>query len=131
MTIDLVDYVNRLLGTPYTADFRCWDLVRKVQADLFKRDLPSVPADIVSALAIFKAFDKHEERKRWQKVDMPSHGAIVLIGGGAREHHAGVYLDLERGGVLHTEPHIGVQFEPWAHLTARAPTTNIYEIIIT
>ena len=88
MTIDLVDYVNRLLGTPYTADFRCWDLVRKVQADLFKRDLPSVPADIVSALAIFKAFDKHEERKRWQKVDMPSHGAIVLIGGGAREHHA-------------------------------------------
>lgn len=124
-----VDYVNRLLGRPYTPDFRCWDLVRLVQAHLFNRALPSVPQDIETPKAMMREFDRHAEKANWRRADRPSEGAIILMGGARREHHAGVYLSVNRGGVIHTLPDSGVQFEPWRDLIARCGIVNIYEPI--
>lgn len=127
--ICLSDYINRLIGRPYTPDFRCWDLVRLVQADLFNRDLPSVPADITSPRAMMREFEHHAEKAKWSLSEMPSQGCIILMGGARREHHAGVYLEVNRGGVIHTLPTTGVQFEPWRDVVARCGTVNIYEPI--
>lgn len=122
-------YVQSLLGRAYTPDFRCWDLVKQVERDLFGRAVPSIASDIETPRQILRTFECHPERARWRLSDNPSSGSIVLMGGARREHHAGVYLDIDRCGVLHTLPDHGVIYEPWRDILARCGIVNIYQFI--
>lgn len=61
-----------------------------------------------------RAFHGHEERRRWRATSLPVGGAIVLMhrpGTGARAIHAGTYLALDGGGVLHVDDPHGVVFD--------------------
>lgn len=125
---DPATYVSALQGRPWSIEAHCWDLVRQVQRDLFGRDLPAVLiADRLNARDLVRIFHAHDERARWQPVAKPAHGAIVLMhrpGAHARAIHAGVYLDLDGGGVLHADEDAGVTFDGAAELHLRGWRTE-------
>ncbi|MGX1786833.1 hypothetical protein ACWIGM_08860 [Bosea sp. NPDC055332] len=65
--------------------------------------------------------DKHPG---WQRAESPKHGAVVFMtraGHGPERSaiHAGVYLALDGGGILHTDDPHGVVFESFSELKAR------------
>lgn len=115
MRPDPAAYVTVLQGRPWSPDWHCWSLVRDVQRDLFGRDLPPVLIEEkLTARELVKAFHGHEERARWREIGSPVHGAIVLMhrpGTHARAIHAGVFLDLDGGGILHADEEAGVTFD--------------------
>ena len=116
-------YVSAIQGRPWSPEQHCWDLCREVQRDLFGRDLPAVViADKPTALELVRAFHGHPERQNWRETDRRIHGAIALMhrpGAHARAAHAGVYLDLDEGGVLHVDDPHGVTFDSMLDLGVR------------
>jgi hypothetical protein len=122
-------YVDALIGKPWQGDgLHCWALVRQVQRDLFGLELPPVidaaPQDPREAMNHFAG---HEERARWAEAAAPIDGAIMLASRartGRRSCHAGVYLALGRGDVIHVDAPHGVVFDDLTVLAVRrrAPT---------
>lgn len=116
MPPDHAAYVSALQGRPWTPEQNCWALVRDVQRDLFGRDLPAFEIqDRLTARELVRAFGQYpEERQRWVQVAIPQDGAIVLMhrnGAHARAIHAGVFLGLDGGGILHVDEPQGVAYE--------------------
>ena len=128
--LDPAAYVSALQGRPWSVDAHCWNLVRDVQRDLFGRDLaPVLLADRLDARELVRAFNDHPERARWQEITGPMNGAIVLMhrqGAHARAIHAGVYLDLDGGGVLHADEEAGVTFDDPVSLQMRNWRVEFY-----
>lgn len=126
-TTDPAKYVDDLINRPVAAAFSCWRLVIEVQRGLFGRELPSL-LDVVRRGAAgpvenARQFAGHPERARWQESDYPVNGAVVLMRQsganlGAFEH-AGVYVDLDGGGVLHSDQPHGVVFDTLPMLAVR------------
>lgn len=121
-------YVSDLINEPWTRDARhCWRLVCEVQRDLFGRALPDVlhTAPIGGAGRRVKAdlFGGHPERALWRET-APINGAVALMRRSAAQEqffiHAGVFLDLDRGGVLHTDHPHGVVFDNLIQLKFRS-----------
>jgi len=112
--IDIEAYIARRIGEPWAHDdLHCWELVRQAQRDLFGRELPIVAAELaLDRRAKIEAFETHPENARWRRVEKPEHGAIVKMArpGGAthRDVHAGVFLALRGGSVLHVDKPQGV-----------------------
>lgn len=110
-------YISALINQPWARDGRhCWRLVREVQRDLFGRKLPVVldmaPLGAAGARLKARLFRDHPERQRWREIHEPEHGAIAILRGQTGyEQHAGVYLDFDCGGVLHTDTPFGVVFD--------------------
>ncbi|SEE59484.1 hypothetical protein SAMN05519104_6662 [Rhizobiales bacterium GAS188] len=122
--LDRAAYVDALIGAPWQGDgLHCWALVRQVQRDLFGRELPAVlnaaPEDPREAMRLFAS---HHERGRWLEVQRPIDGAIMLASRaltGRRSCHAGVYLAIGQGGVLHVDAPHGVVLDDLMILAAR------------
>lgn len=113
--IDAADYVARLLNQPYDpVGQHCWAVTCRAQLDLFGRILPPVldvaPQDREGARAVQAMFRDHPERQRWREISEPVHGALVLMHKPLHDH-AGTYLKLGTGGILHSEPTCGVVFD--------------------
>ncbi|NEU15031.1 glycoside hydrolase [Methylobacterium sp. BTF04] len=123
-------YVSARQGSPYTATEHCWNLVRETQRDLFGRDVPAVLIEgALNARELVRAFHGHTERQNWREVGQPQNGAIVLMhkpGAHARAIHAGTYLNLDLGGVFHTDEDHGVTFDSLFELTVRNWRTEFY-----
>lgn len=127
--IDAAAYVSERQGRPYSETEHCWRLVEHTQRDLFGEELPSVDLAGMDLRALAKAFHGHPERQRWVQVARPTHGAIVLMhrpGAFARAIHAGVYLDLDGGGVFHTDEHHGVCFDTLLEIALRNWRAEFY-----
>lgn len=121
--MDAATYVSARQGRPYTSEEHCWWLVRETQRDLFGRGVPAVTiADGLGPRELVRAFHGHPERRNWEEIRIPAHGAIVLMhrpGAHARAIHAGTYLDLDLGGVFHTDEEHGVTFDALLDLQLR------------
>lgn len=121
--MDRIEYIGDLIGQHYSAEQNCWWLVREVQRDLYGRELPVVDVgEHINARVLVRAFHNHPERERWYQVTTPVDGAIVLMhrpGTHARAIHSGVYLDLDNGGVLHTDTDHGVTFDAMFDIALR------------
>lgn len=123
---DVGAYVSRLINQPWARDGRhCWQMVREVQRDLFGRELPVVvevaPVGSEGLHAKHKLFSTHAELANWREVATPTHGAVAIMSRGVLTMftHAGVYLEIDGGGILHTAaPHGGV-FDSLLELHAR------------
>lgn len=125
---DAALYVSGLINQPWAKDGRhCWRLVIEVQRDLFGRELPSVmdvaPTGSEGRRLKPKLFAEHDEVGRWREVILPEHGAIALMHlVSLPPHaliHAGVYLALDGGGVVHCDHPQGVVFDSLTELRVR------------
>jgi cell wall-associated NlpC family hydrolase len=114
-------WASQYIGLPYHPQgagpnaFHCWSFVRHVQKQRFDRDLPEVP-NPEKILGVAKAFRDHSERERWQGVEKPEEGDCVLLCQSRHPVHVGIWLEADRGGVLHCEESKGVVFQDRALL---------------
>jgi hypothetical protein len=125
-TIDVGAYVTRLINQPWARDGRhCWQLVREVQRDLFGRELPVIvdvaPVGTDGLREKHRLFSTHAELANWREVSTPTHGAVAIMSRGVSTMftHAGVFLDVDGGGVLHTSAPHGCVFDSLLDLSAR------------
>lgn len=133
--IDATSFVNGMIGRPYEAQgLHCWALTRQCQREVFGRELPVILAAPDSLLAKVRLMRRRHDYEGWTVADGPRHGAVVFLtrnGHGAEKGacHAGTWLDLEGGGLLHVDDPQGVAFDPltvlkvrnWADLSFHVP----------
>ena len=114
--MDRAVYLNGLLATPYDkAERNCWWFLRKVQRELYGRDLPEIPdgALDMSGRERNALLQAHPALNRWRCVDTPADGAMALLSKPTLFHCGVVIGSLD---ILHTdEPH-GVVLDPILHL---------------
>ena len=111
-------------GAQGPEEFDCWSFLRWVERTQFGRELaeivvpePPVGMSIVAAFA--QAFAAHsEEWAKWRPTPAPVEGDAVAMSKGRRIHHVGVWIDADRGGVLHCLEGAGVILSPVAALRA-------------
>jgi hypothetical protein len=118
-------FVAAHIGLPYAANgLHCWELTRRCQGEVFGRELPPVlvaperRAELVGMMAL------RHDYPGWRRVEAPVHGAVVFLTRFGHDVskaacHAGTWLDLDGGGVLHTDEVHGVVFETLTELAAR------------
>lgn len=109
-------YLDALIGQPWKRDgLHCWTLTRKVVWDLFGVVVPEVLHAPNGRRTKAAMFADAPERADWIETASPDVWAIALMHrrGAPPEliEHAGVYLDLDGGGVLHTDESHGVVFD--------------------
>lgn len=123
--MDAASYVSDRIGLPYSAtDLHCWELTRLTQWDLFSRLTPVVAIEEGGdhhMLILARQFAQNPARKLWEPVGAPEHGAIALMSrpGRLTAIHCGTFLDLDGGGVFHTDHDHGVAFDGLLEIAIR------------
>jgi hypothetical protein len=110
-------YITDLMVLPWDpVQMNCWVFTRKVVLELFGVDLPT--SDVAPHKRHTKslAFATHPERSNWtQTVAGMTEWAVALMHRRGQHpdfiEHAGVYLNLDGGGVLHMDDLHGVVFD--------------------
>lgn len=114
----MIEFVNSLINKPYRVGasgpdyYDCWGLVKKIQLELFNRELPEISQspDKLKNLMLF--VKEHEARNQWKVAEKNFvHGQLVEMSKTQNPFHIGVYLDFDGGGVLHALDKIGVCFD--------------------
>lgn len=123
--LDAEAFVGGLIGCAYEpAGLHCWELVRQCQAQVFGRELPPVLVAPERMRDLVGMMDLRHSYAGWREVEAPAHGAVVFMTRHGHEVakaacHAGVWLALDGGGILHTDAPHGVVFESMPELVAR------------
>ena len=121
-----VPYIGRpwRRGAQGPEEFDCWSFVRWVERERFGRDLaeiivPEPPPGASRVGAYARAFAAHpEEWAKWRPTSTPAEGDAVAMSKGREIHHVGLWIDADRGGILHCLDEIGVILSPVAALRA-------------
>jgi hypothetical protein len=128
--MDPAEFIESVYGGKWSTTAHCWDLVRRGQREVLGREVPEVLiSDKLEARALVRMFEDHPERMRWIRVNIPENGAIVLMNKGGRHGraiHAGIYFDLDGGGILHVDDPHGVVFEDALAIQLRGWTCDFY-----
>lgn len=125
MGSDPAAFVNSVIGKPYDPiGLHCWELTRRCQSEVFGRALPAVLAAPDSKLALARLMSRRHAYQGWREASQPEHGAVVFLtrkghGPSRAAVHAGTWLALDGGGLLHTDDPHGVAFETLPELSAR------------
>lgn len=126
--MDPSQFINAHVGLAYEREgLHCWELCRRVQEAVYGRTLPVIGCpDTLRDIA--RQFAVHPERERWVEVQAPVDGALVMLNrtGTRRDWHAGVYMAVDRGGILHTDAPHGAIFERLSALHARGWHPTFY-----
>lgn len=118
-------FIGDVIGKVYEpAGLHCWELVRQCQRAVFNRELPPVLVAPERRRELVEMMSLRDSYPGWREVGGPAHGAVVFMTRHGHEVskaacHAGVWLELDGGGVLHTDAPHGVVFESVPELTAR------------
>lgn len=139
------EYIMYLAAQDYHGtDMNCWFLVQNIQAYVYGVIMDVVlhtDEGIVVPGSKERAylFNKHPERKLWQRAEAPTDGAIILTARRATPpdyyQHAGVYVAIDEGFIVHFDEHHGVALDPvWMfkefrnwnepHYFVRKPSAN-------
>lgn len=115
-------WATPLIGKPWRYgaqgpdEFDCWGFVRFVQREYYEVNLPDVLVPDTWP-AVRKLLEHHEEHKRWNKVEAPDDGDIVMMARNKIPVHVGIALRANNTqGVLHCFEPSGVVFQPYASL---------------
>lgn len=124
MVDDLGPYITRLIGQPWERrGLHCWALVEKIQKERFDRAAPQGPAVAPGRDRRRELMAVDAEPLGWTESTEPQHGAIVRmyrVGGNPADlEHAGVYLAVDGGIVLHTDDPHGVVADTLLELRTR------------
>lgn len=112
-----IRFVNRVIGLPWLAGatgpgaYCCWGLAQVCEQEVFARDIPMVEINEYSALSIKRAMRTHPLWTTWRPHADPRHGDVVKMFRPTIPDHIGVYLNIERGGILHSARGDGVRFD--------------------
>jgi hypothetical protein len=118
-------FVEDVIGRAYEpAGLHCWELVRACQAAVFGRALPPVLVAPERKRELVEMMSLRHSYHGWNQIESPAHGAVVFMTRNGHDIskaacHAGVWLDLDGGGLLHTDDPHGVVFESLPELSAR------------
>jgi hypothetical protein len=113
MTYDLSKYI----GQDWQKEKDCWYWFRKIQAELFSRDVTQALVDHSSWVALIKSAadimtGDIEERFGWKRVVMPKSGDAIFMSLRTVPHHVGtVIMERERLHVIHALENAGVIYD--------------------
>lgn len=124
MVGNLYTYVQSLVGQPWERHgLHCWSLVERVQWEVFGREVPLGPAGVPVRQKRRELFSADAKQFGWKEVPAPEHGAVVRmyrVGGNPADlEHAGVYLAIDGGLILHTDAPHGVVLDSLVALKVR------------
>lgn len=123
--VSAADFAGGLIGRAYEpAGLHCWELVRQCQAVVFGRALPPVLVAPERRRELVEMMGLRHAYPGWRQIETPADGAVVFMTRHGHEVakaacHAGVFLALDGGGVLHTDAPHGVVFDSVPELQAR------------
>lgn len=84
-------HLAQYLGRPWKDDSNCWEFVREVCKAEKGEDLPDHPAEALKAIGT-----------GWTLLETPEHLCVVAMKlNSSSFRHAGIYLDMDGGVVLH------------------------------
>lgn len=90
-------------GAAGPGSYDCWGLMRAVAKNELGLELPAIEPDLYEVRALARAFDAAEERKtQWVPIDKPQEFDCVLLGRSTAVVHAGIYVPIDGGSVLHS-----------------------------
>ncbi len=107
-------FANAWIGRPFVWDGRtergvdCWGLVWRLHFDCLGIELPDWHKGAQNRGWIARTLAAERESPRWQSLDGPEPGCMVLALPAGRPAHVGIFW---RGRVLHADLNRGVIFE--------------------
>jgi cell wall-associated NlpC family hydrolase len=105
-------WATQYIGLPWVAGqdgpdaFDCWGFFRHVQRVQFGREVPAVEVRSLHAGAVRQTLKEHKYLG-WARVENPREGDAVLMPR-FDEVHIGIWLEVNKGGVLHCARGFGV-----------------------
>lgn len=117
--IDRAAFLAGLIGRRWSPEYSCWHHAKRIQRELFGRDLPDVVLPEHPGWRwMIETIEGHPERQRWREAVPPApglisaaDGALVAMGRADRAAHIGVWLAPERL-VSHCDESSGSRFDP-------------------
>jgi hypothetical protein len=124
MDTNQIDYIQRLIGQPWERrGLHCWALVRDVQSNVYGREIPDGPMGVPTRSKRRELLSRDAKPFGWREVTGPQDGAVVRmhhLGGNPNDlEHAGVWIDVDGGRVLHTDNPHGVVADTLAEIHLR------------
>ncbi|MBO5038085.1 MAG: C40 family peptidase [Alphaproteobacteria bacterium] len=113
----MTHFANKYIGLPYVAgaqgsdSFDCWGFVRFVLLHEYGHNVPPVNINPDNLRDVLHAFRTDLAFQAFNKVKTPQDGDVVLMRQAKNPVHAGLWLDIDGGGVLHCVRGSGVVFQ--------------------
>lgn len=113
----MTHFANKYIGRPWIAgtqgpdNFDCWGFVRYVLLHEYGFDVPPVNINPNNLRDVLYAFKNDLAFQAFYEVEKPQDGDVVLMRQSKNPIHAGLWLDVDGGGVLHCVRGNGVVFQ--------------------
>lgn len=113
----MTHFANKYIGRPWVAgaqgpdSFDCWGFVRYVLKHEYDHDVPQVNVNAECLRDVLLAFRTDLAFQAFKEVEKPQDGDVVLMRQSKNPVHAGLWLDVDGGGVLHCVRDSGVVFQ--------------------
>ena len=120
----MTHFANKYIGRPWVAgaqgpdSFDCWGFVRYVLKHEYGYAVPQVNVNPECLRDVLHAFRTDLAFTAFMEVPYPRGGDVVLMRQAKNPVHAGLWLDVDGGGVLHCVRGNGVVFQNIASLNA-------------
>lgn len=107
-------FAYEYLGKPWQAGargpaaFDCWGLLCDIYRYRYSIELPEYQIDPKNIGAVAGAFAGGIEVGDWAEISAPVDGCAVALSRNKRIHHVGIWLDIDRGLVMHAYEGNGV-----------------------
>lgn len=124
-------WYNKYIGIPYkdngrdTNGFDCWGLVRYIYKEQYDIDLPSFELEYVGASDRDTTTELlATKREKWNKVEFPKEGDVVLFRILGLESHVGIYLGNSK--FIHAKERHNVVIESLDSISWRSRVAGYY-----
>lgn len=113
----MTHFANKYIGRPWVAgaqgpdSFDCWGFVRYVLKHEYGYDVPQVNVNPECLRDVLYAFRTDLAFTAFEEVPLPCDGDVVLMRQAKNPVHAGLWLEIDGGGVLHCVRGSGVVFQ--------------------
>ena len=113
----MTHFANKYIGLPWVPGkqgpdkFDCWGFVRYVLKSENAINVPCVNVNPDNLRDVLTAFKTDPAFQAFTEVKTPNDGDVVLLRQAKNPVHAGLWLDVDGGGVLHCVRESGVVFQ--------------------